>query len=478
MHIGFLSSEVAPFVQTGGLGDVSRWLPAKLASGGDRVDVALPFYDVLDTGGLDVVAVRHPSEVSLGELGTARFFQLDLPRPDHPTVWLVDAPEWFHRGTVYDERGDGHLRYTVLVRAALALAQARNAIPDVVHANDWHTAHAPLAAASFGGRWSNVPTVLTLHNLAFQGWFETADLAAMGLDAVVDRMDPDDIGRGWVSTLKEGIRSADLVTTVSPTYAREITTPQGGMGLDGVLRAKGDRLVGILNGIGDDWDPRTDPDLAAPFSRDDMTGKAENTAALRVRMGLVERDVPILGIVSRLTEQKGFGLVGDVLDRVLGERRAQLAVIGTGAQEYEQLFAALRDRFPGDAVYYRGFDVALSHLIEAGSDIFLMPSRFEPSGLNQMYSMAYGTIPVVHATGGLIDSVEPFDAKAGTGCGFVFSPHTVDAFARCLDEAIAAWGDPAQRWRVIANGMARDDSWDARADEYRKIYRRAVSSRE
>lgn len=475
MHIGFLSSEVAPYAQTGGLGDVSRWLPAKLAATGDVVDVAVPYYDTLDTGGLPVIPVRTPGEVSLGALGTARFALLGEPEQGRPTTWLVDAPRWFHRGTMYDDAGDGHLRFTALVVAALALAQARNAVPEVLHANDWHTAHAPLLAAARGGVWASVPTILTLHNLAFQGWFETADLERMGLAGVADRLDPADLERGWVSTLKEGIRSADLVTTVSPTYAKEIRTPEAGMGLDGELRRRGDRLVGILNGIGDDWDPATDPALAATFGPADLAGKAENRSALRARMGLPERDVPVVGVVSRLTEQKGFGLLRDVMPPLLESGRAQLVVIGSGSADLEELFAGLAAAHPDAAAYHRGFDIPLSHLIEAGSDLFLMPSRFEPCGLNQMYSMAYGTIPIVHATGGLIDSVEPWDGSSGTG--FRFAPHDADALAAVLEEAIDVWHDAAARERLIANGMARDDSWDARAEEYRTIYRRAVSSR-
>lgn len=475
MHVGFLTSEIAPYAQTGGLGDVSRWLPAKLAATGDVVDIAVPHYDTLDTGGLPVIPVRTPGEVSLGALGTASFSLLGEPAQGHPSIWLVDAPRWFHRGAMYDDEGDGHLRFTALVLAALALAEARNAVPDILHANDWHTAHAPLLAAARGGPWSSVPTIVTLHNLAFQGWFETADLERMGLAGVSDRLDPSDLERGWVSTLKEGIRAADFVTTVSPTYAEEIRTVDAGMGLDGELRRRGDRLVGILNGIGDDWDPRTDPALAARFGPGDLAAKAENTAALRARMGLPDRDVPVVGVVSRLTEQKGFGLLREVMPPLLASGRVQLVVIGTGSPDLEALFAGFADEYPEAAAYFRGFDIPLSHQIEAGSDLFLMPSRFEPCGLNQMYSMAYGTIPIVHATGGLVDSVEPWDGAAGTG--FRFSPHDAAALAAALEEAIAAWHDPRSRRRLVANGMARDDSWEARAEEYRTIYRRAVSSR-
>ncbi len=412
--------------------------------------------------------MRTPAEVSLGDLGTARFHHLGEPGRGRPTIWLVDAPQWFHRGAIYDDADDGHLRFAALVRAALALADARGVYPDVLHLNDWHTAIGPVMADT--GQWRDVPTVLTIHNLAFQGWLPTADLAPMGVE--VDGLDPADVAKGWVSTLKEGIRAATVVTTVSPGFAREIIQPGQGMGLEADLERIGDRLVGILNGIGDDWNPLADPALAAPFGPEDLAGKAVNTAALRERLGLVDRDVPVLGIVSRLTEQKGFPLLRETIPPLLAYRRAQLVVIGTGEPDLEAMFSEMASEFPDDAAYVHEFDIALSHLIEAGSDVFLMPSRFEPSGLNQMYSMAYGTIPVVHRTGGLADSVEPWDGAAGTGTGFVFSPHTQEAFAAALDDALAAWSEPEVRRRIIANGMARDDSWAARADDYREVYRK------
>ncbi|MDX1692038.1 MAG: glycogen/starch synthase, partial [Acidimicrobiia bacterium] len=391
MHIGFLASELAPYAQAGGLGDVARWLPIALARAGHRVDVAVPHYDVLDRHGEALRPVRTPREADLGDLGVATFSILGDPAPGRPTIWLVDLPEWFRRGDLYGD-GDGHLRYTAFVRAAMALAEMRGRVPDVLHANDWHTAHAPLVGAARGGPWAGVPTVLTVHNPAFQGWFPTSDLDRLGLGGVADRLDDSDIEQGWVSTLKEGIRHADLVTTVSPSYADEILTPDGGMGLEEEFRSLGDRLVGILNGIGDDWDPATDPALAAPFDAADPSGKVVNTGALRAHFGLADRRVPVLGVVSRLTEQKGFHLAFDTLEDRLAAGAIQLVAIGTGEPAIEESFQALSDRFPDDAGYHRGFDIPLSHLIEAGSDLFLMPSRFEPCGLNQMYSMAYGTI--------------------------------------------------------------------------------------
>ena len=288
-------------------------------------------------------------------------------------------------------------------------------------------------------------------------------------------LDPGDLAAGEVNSLRAGIATAAMVTTVSPGFVREIVTPERGRGLDTALRARGDRLVGILNGIGDDWHPATDPRLPRTYGPGDLEGKAVNTAALRTRFELADRSgVPVLGIVSRMDHQKGFGLLGGTLPPLLAAHRAQLAVIGTGDPGIEGLFRSLADRFPGEAGYLRAFDLDVAHLIEAGADLFLMPSVFEPSGLNQMYSLRYGTVPVVHRTGGLADSVEPWDVASGSGTGFLFAPHTEAAFAAALEEGLRAFADGDAWRRLVGNGMERDFSWEARVGEYRRVYRRAA----
>jgi starch synthase len=277
-----------------------------------------------------------------------------------------------------------------------------------------------------------------------------------------------------VNSLKTGIATATMITTVSPGYAREILTPQRGRGIDEMLRSRRADLVGILNGIGAEWDPETDSLIPRNYDHHSLAGKAENTRVLREHFGLDGRPgVPVFGVVSRLTQQKGFDLLRDSLPPLLSSGRIQLAVIGKGETRYEAFFRSLRDRFPGAAGYADDFDPELAHLIEAGANLFLMPSKFEPCGLNQMYSMRYGTVPVVHRTGGLADSVKPWDPDSGTGSGFLFSPHTEEALVTAINAALEAFADREAWQRIVYNGMTGDYSWESRAQEYRAVYTRA-----
>ncbi|MBN2113244.1 MAG: glycogen synthase, partial [Acidimicrobiia bacterium] len=468
MRLGFLAAELAPHVQVGGLGDVARWLPRALAAGGDEVAVFLPAYDVLDPKSLAIRPVAGVGDLDLGPLGTARVSTLGDPGPREPTVYLIDAPQWFRAGAAYPGDED-HLRFAALAAAVPALGIALGWVPDLVHANDWHTGLAALYLARSGEPWSSLPVVFTVHNLAYQGIFPASDLPRLGLEGLAGRFDTGDLAAGWLNCLKTGIATATVVTTVSPSFAREMMTPEAGMGLDTVLAARGDLPVGILNGIGDDWDPLTDPHLPYRYEVGDLEGKAVSTRALRQRLGLRERPgVPILGVISRMDRQKGFDLLRETMPPLLARNRVQLAALGTGDPAIESMFAAFARRFPAEVAYAPVFDTTLAHLIEAGSDMFLMPSVFEPSGLNQMYSMRYGTPPIAHRTGGLADSIEPWNGAEGTG--FLFTPHTPEAFAATLEEALAAFEDREGWRRLVANGMRRDFSWATRAAEYRVVY--------
>jgi starch synthase len=472
MRIAFVAAEMAPHAQVGGLGDVTRWLPRALAAGGDEVAVFLPAYDVLEARGLAIRPVDGVGEVPLGPLGTARLLTLGDPVPGAPTVYLVDAPQWFHAGAVYPGAED-HLRFAALAAAVPALCAALGWVPEVVHANDWHTGLAALYLARAGEPWASLPVVFTVHNLAYQGLFPAGDLPRLGLEGFAGRFDSGDVAGGWLNCLKTGIATASVVTTVSPSFAREMMTPERGMALDATLRARGDLPVGILNGIGDDWDPLTDPLLPYRYEAGDLEGKAVSTRALRQRFGLRDRPgVPLLGVVSRLDRQKGFDLLRETMPPLLARNRVQLAALGTGDPAIESLFTGLARRFAAEAGYVGAFDSALAHLVEAGADIFLMPSLFEPSGLNQMYSMRYGTPPVAHRTGGLADSIRQWDGASGTG--FLFEPHTHEAFGAALEDALAAYEDREGWRRLVTNGMQQDFSWASRAEEYRAVYRKVL----
>ncbi|MBM3695339.1 MAG: glycogen synthase [Actinobacteria bacterium] len=392
--------------------------------------------------------------------------------PGSPTVYLVDAPQWFHAGEVYPGDED-HLRFAALAAAVPPLCDALGWLPDVVHANDWHTGLTALYLALAGEPWAGIPVVFTVHNLGYQGVFPAADLPRLGLEAAAGRFDPGDLAGGWLNALKTGIATADAVTTVSPSFAREMLTPERGMALDATLRARGDLPVGILNGIGEDWDPGSDPYLPHQYGLGDLEGKAANTAALRKRLGLRDRPgVPLLGVISRLDRQKGFDLLRETMPPLLARNRVQLVALGTGDPAIESLFAGLARRFPAEAAYVAAFDPGLAHFIEAGAEVFLMPSVFEPSGLNQMYSMRYGTPPVAHRTGGLVDSIEQWDGEHGTG--FLFEPHSAEAFVGALEYALGVYEDREAWRRLVSNGMSRDFSWGARAEEYRAVYRRVA----
>ena len=472
MRIAFLAAEMAPYAHVGGLGDVSRWLPSALAAGGDEVRAFLPHYDVLRGDPQITPMVEAVPVPGFGEVGVSRLGEQTEGRAD---VYLIDAPEMFARGAVYPMHGDDHIRYACFSAAVIAACEALDWVPDVFHANDYHTAMVPLHAVAAGVPWATVPVVLTIHNLAFQGHFPSDDLARMGLEGREVLVVPTDTDTG--NALATGILAADLITTVSPTYAREILTPEQGMGLDEVLLTREEDLVGILNGIGDEWDPATDPWIPHNYDRASIDTKWRNRDALREELGLAGEPIPVFGVVSRLTDQKGFDLFEESVVPLIEGDAAQLAVVGTGSPEFEDMFEDLAARFPERVGYRRAFDIGLGHLIEAGADLFLMPSRFEPCGLNQMYSMAYGTIPVVRRTGGLNDTVEAWDWEARTGTGFTFDDYDAESFTAALEEALTVFAD-REAWRhLVANAMADDWSWVPRAAEYRAAYGRAISRR-
>jgi len=478
-----IAAEAAPFAKTGGLGDVSAALARYLAQAGHDARLVLPLYASMKREGVTLTEVGFAKDVPVQLGGRALSFTLFaavLPKGG-PLAYFVHCPALYGRPGIYAQDGDEHLRFGFLTLAAFEAFQRMGFAPDVVHAHDWHTALAPLCLRTryawdqrlFG----RTKTVLTVHNMAYQGAFALGALEQLGLEAGLGLIDPGERARGRFSFLSSGLRLADALTAVSATNAREIQTPEHGFGLDDLVRARADRLVGIVNGIdADEWNPATDPHLAARYSASDLEGKARCKQALLRESGLaVEARTPLVGIVSRLTAQKGFDLALEVLPAFLARGQIQVVGLGSGSEVIADGFRALARRYPGRVAFEVGFSEAKAHRIEAGSDFFLMPSRFEPCGLNQMYSQRYGTPPVVHATGGLADTVTPWNPSTGTGTGFAFEHFTATGLTWALGQALTCYARPAAYARVQQSGMARDFSWDRQVQRYVGLYERLVA---
>jgi starch synthase len=474
MDVLFIASEVAPWSKTGGLGDVGGALPRALAARGHRVAVVTPRYGSIDAAARRLE--RLPHGLWAGGHGFA-LYRAAGPAP----VYFVEHEHFFGgRRGLYAEHGRDYLdnadRFAFFTRAALALPRELGLSPRIVHANDWQAALAPwLLSHEFAGQpWAHdARTVFTVHNLAYQGVFGPDDAFRIGLPAHVLRPEAMEF-HGGMSFMKAGLVFSDAITTVSPRYAREIQTPQFGEGLDGLLRHRSARLSGILNGIDvAEWDPATDPYIPAHFGADDLSGKAACKEALQREMGLpVRAGVPLVAMVGRLAEQKGLDLVAAALGELL-ELDLQLALLGSGRHDYEELFRRLTRERPDRIAARIGFDERLAHRLEAGADLFLMPSRFEPCGLNQMYSLRYGTVPVVHAVGGLDDTVDDYDG-ANAGTGFKFAGYHPQALLGALRRAVDVYRD-RRAWRgIMTRGMAQDFSWATAAQHYEELYGRLI----
>jgi starch synthase len=481
VNILYIASEVARYAKTGGLADVSAALPQYLGRAGHDVRVFMPYYSRVDDKGATLDVVLRDIEIRLGghryEVAIVR-----AVRPGDAPVHLVHCPALYQRASIYTNDPDEHLRFLVLTRAALEACGRMQFAPDVLHANDWQAALAPLTLKvrySWDRIFDRTKTLLAIHNLNYQGMFRAGILADTGLGDAAHLFHQDQLREGRVNFLLHGILYADGVTTVSPTYAKEIQTAEHGAHLDPFLRARSSTVVGILNGVDyGEWSPEHDGLIAARYSAADFAGKATNKAALLARLGLPHApQVPVIGIVSRLAGQKGFALFDGVMPALLRRHGFQLVVLGSGEPRFEQLFAGLAAAFPRQVGFHRGFSNELAHLIEAGADMFLMPSRYEPCGLNQMYSLRYGTVPIVHKTGGLADTVELWDPRERTGTGIVFDHFTAEGLAWAIEAALATYRDPAAWRALIANGMAANFSWDVQGKLYEELYRRLAVMR-
>jgi starch synthase len=478
MRICFVSAEFAPLAKRGGLGDVSTALTRYLARRGHDVRVFVPLHGQMDLHGVQ----RHPVEdlqhrsVKVGSHEYLYNVHATHAAGSSPWIYLVDCPPLFDRPLIYSDSHDEHLRYLMLTRAALECCQGMGFAPQILHCNDWHTAFAPLllktAYAWDRQIFGDTRSVFTIHNIGYQGIFGAASWHDVGPGVERSMLHQSDLAAGRVNPMRHGVIYADTITTVSPTYAREIRSPEGGHGLDTDLRARGAALHGILNGVDyEEWNPATDRFIPHQFDSGDLAGKALNKSALLDLLRMpTPSATPLIGMVSRLTTQKGIDLLFEVLPELLAGRDVRLVVLGSGEPRYERFLHDLQQRFPGRAVFYSGYSEELAHLIEAAADMFLMPSMYEPCGLNQMYSMRYGTVPIVRRTGGLADSVRHFDPATGQGTGVVFNDFDAEAVRWALATALEWYAWPSVWRRLVQNCMSEDFSWEKQGAEYEQLY--------
>jgi starch synthase len=480
LKIFLACSEFAPLAKTGGLADVSAALSAYFDSAGHDVRVLMPFYASLDASGLEIEVISQLQDLELTLGGRTFKYQIVRAAADgaRPAVHLLQCPELFGGNELYSGP-DEHLRFILLSRAAIEMCQKLGFAPDIFHCHDWHVALVPLylkTIYNWDKMFDRTRSVLTIHNIGYQGVFGGGILDELGLADSAEWLDSDDLAGDRVNFLKTGVIHADLLTTVSPTYSREILEPEYGMGLEGPLRARGGSVVGILNGVNyAEWNPEEDPLIPFNYSLKKLKGKEKNKRALMKELGLeYALDRPLVGMVTRLTYQKGIDLVQGALPDLLSSRDMSVVVLGNGEKEYEDFFHWMHAEFPGRVSFFEGFNNGLAHRIEAGSDLFLMPSRYEPCGLNQMYSLRYGTIPVVRATGGLADSVQHFDPISGTGTGVVFHDYDVNGLKWALNTALDLYANKHARTKIVHNGMSRNYSWEEQGSIYIDRFRRLL----
>jgi starch synthase len=480
MKILFVASEVTPFAKTGGLADVTGSLPKELLQCGHDIRIVLPCYREVEKGAMPVRKMRKGVEIRLGETvhkGLLRQSSLD----DIP-VYLLENREFFHRDYLYGSPAgdypDNHLRFAFFCRGVLELLKQVDFRPDIIHCHDWQTALLPYLLRYERADdlfYSRTAVVHTIHNLAYQGCFPRGALPEIGLDAshfTIDRLEY----YGGINLMKGAILTADVVTTVSRTYCREILTPDLGCGLEGVLGLRSKDLYGILNGLDyDEWNPSTDRALAKQYSAETPAGKGANKKALQRHLRLAEKSgVPLVGMVSRLVSQKGFDLVGELLPRFAGGE-LQLAVLGTGDEKYLRLFEEAGARGARNISLTVGFDPALARMIYGGSDIFLMPSHFEPCGLGQLIALRYGSVPVVRKTGGLADTVVDNHGQTKEANGFSFVEYASEALWEALERAMEAYRDRTAWKRLVVQGMKSDFSWRRSAERYLALYEGALA---
>lgn len=484
MKILLVASEVSPFAKTGGLADVSSALPIALNEQGMDVRIVMPAYRSVNPVPSEIAVPAFNVKLGNTILSTT-IYQSFLPNTRVP-VYFIHTPELFHRDSLYQENGvdypDNALRFAFLSKAALQMIGRLDWQPDIIHCNDWQTGPLPMMLRCMP-EFANSPelkkirTVFTIHNLGYQGIFPLDMIKELDLPEVTTRPDSMEFYNS-INFLKGGLVYADKLTTVSPTYAQEIQGPDLGYGLEGVLKARAEDLTGILNGINyREWDPETDIYLPENYSTANLAGKAECKNRLQKELGLeIDTNAPLFVLISRLDSQKGIDILLPLVDIII-EKKGQLAILGTGRRNYEEAFLAVAHHYIGRMTCCFQFDNALAHRMEAGGDGFLMPSRYEPCGLNQMYSQRYGTLPIVRRTGGLADSVSNINIGQNTGTGFVFYEYTPGALLGAIEQAFNLYRNHPHIWRdAQVRGMTRDFSWQNSAKRYIDLYHQMMQT--
>jgi starch synthase len=485
LRVCFIASEVAPLAKTGGLADVAGALGKYLHSAGHDVRIFMPLYRQVERRSLDIWPVEFLRNIPL-QLGTHSLrFDVHTARlpGSEAMVYLIDAPAMFDRDAIYSTAADEHLRFILLAHAALLCCQRMGFAPEILHCNDWHTGFAPLllrTVYAWDQIFSGTRCLMSIHNIAYQGVFPATLRDDIGLGDAAHLLDGAELAAGRINPLREGVKHAHHISTVSPTYAMEIQTSAFGYGLDLLLRQRAGALTGILNGVDyEEWDPRNDRFLPRKYGANQLGVKDELKQDFLQRVGLatVARSrVPLLGMVSRLASQKGFDLVMDALPALLQRHDFCCAVLGSGDARYETFFRELAHLHPTRVSFRAGYSEEHAHWIEAASDMFLMPSLYEPCGLNQMYSLRYGTVPIVRRTGGLADSVRHFDPATRRGTGVVFNDYDVGGLTWGIETALS-WYAQKGLWRhLVQNAMAQDFSWQSQVGEYVALYERMLSA--
>ena len=479
LQICSISAEMTPFAKAGGLADVSGALVKYLHAAGHDIRLFLPGYSSIRREGLERYPVEFLQDVPV-RIGAHDFsFSVETVRlpGSQAVVYLIDCPVMFARPTLYTQDPDEYRRFLLLTHAAFLCCQRMGFSPQILHCNDWHAAMAPLWLRSIY-RWdalfAHTRSVMTIHNIGYQGVVGAVAGGEVLAGAGIELLHQAELRAGRINMLRHGLLYADLLTTVSPSYAREIQTAEYGLGLEDTLRARSGALLGILNGVDyEEWDPRVDSWLPRHYGAAQLGIKAGLKEEFLARVGLQAADRrPLIGMVSRLATQKGFDLLITVLPKLLASRDFNLAVLGTGEAPYETFFTQLAKQHPGRVYFKRGYSDEFAHWIEAASDMFLMPSRYEPCGLNQMYSLRYGTVPIVRRTGGLADSVQHVDVTAGTGTGVLFNDYNEVAVSWAIDYALELYQQKGAWRRLVQAGMAQDFSWNRQVQRYVEAFER------